>query len=327
MFKHTLVPIMDLSHIINQKLILCGGFSTELISQGCSIDGDPLWSARALVEQPDKVLQVHKAFLMAGAQAIITGTYQASIPGYCKHLPCTLQEAQKYFSLAVELANTAIEQVMGTPKQLNQLPLIIATIGPYAIYLHDSSEYNGHYLDKLSIEDLKDYHRQHVAVYENTSIDFILFETIPGLKETEAIISLIKEFPTRNFMASFCCKDGLHLSNGDKFRDAIALIIESEQVLCIGINCTAPVYIESLLTSIKDITHNKVIFVFPNSGEEWAGDKWVASCTANEEVVKYIPVWAELGVKWFGGCCRVYPQYLKEIAKAVHKLKSNSTAL
>ena len=60
--------------------ILDGGMGGELIARGVT-GGDGLWSAQALVDQPQTVADVHRDYVDAGAEVIITNTY-STIPSY-----------------------------------------------------------------------------------------------------------------------------------------------------------------------------------------------------------------------------------------------------
>ena len=60
--------------------ILDGGLATELIrTHGLKLDGDPLWSARAVLDFPDalRVLKTYAYFFEAGADVGTTASYQA----------------------------------------------------------------------------------------------------------------------------------------------------------------------------------------------------------------------------------------------------------
>lgn len=61
----------------SQFYCLDGGFASHL---SChfkpKIDGDPLWSCRALKDDPDAVVATHVDFIKAGASIITTNTYQ-----------------------------------------------------------------------------------------------------------------------------------------------------------------------------------------------------------------------------------------------------------
>ena len=74
----TAVPRPSLASALAERpLVLDGGLSTELERRGHDISGR-LWSARLLKDAPDAVVEVHSAFLRAGAQVITTASYQAT---------------------------------------------------------------------------------------------------------------------------------------------------------------------------------------------------------------------------------------------------------
>ena len=62
-------------------VVLDGGLATELERLGCDL-GDPLWSAKVLLEQPERIARIHRCYLQAGADVIITATYQATFEGF-----------------------------------------------------------------------------------------------------------------------------------------------------------------------------------------------------------------------------------------------------
>ena len=64
----------------HQIMVIDGGLATALEAAGCDLN-DPLWSARVLLEAPDRIRAAHLAFLRAGADCIITASYQASFAG------------------------------------------------------------------------------------------------------------------------------------------------------------------------------------------------------------------------------------------------------
>ena len=66
---------------INYPFLLDGGLSNELERQGCDLN-QKLWSARLLESNPEAIVLAHLAYLEAGAQCMITSSYQATLPGF-----------------------------------------------------------------------------------------------------------------------------------------------------------------------------------------------------------------------------------------------------
>jgi homocysteine S-methyltransferase len=68
---------------IRNVRVLDGGLATELERSGISLDGI-LWSARALRDAPEAILAVHRDYLAAGADCLLTASYQASTLGFAE---------------------------------------------------------------------------------------------------------------------------------------------------------------------------------------------------------------------------------------------------
>src|SRR5690349_20547176 len=64
-------------------LVIDGALATELERRGYDLKDD-LWSARILLEQPEAIKEVHLDYLQAGADCVITASYQATIEGFAK---------------------------------------------------------------------------------------------------------------------------------------------------------------------------------------------------------------------------------------------------
>ncbi len=280
-------------------VMLDGGLATEMEKHGADLD-DPLWSAKMLYEAPERVRRVHSDFLKAGADIIATATYQASFDGFAK-AGYDHRQAESLMRLGVDLAVLARESFWSgeAPRQQRIRPLVAASIGPYGAVLHDGSEYHGEY--GLSKQELIDFHRPRMEVLADTDADLFAFETIPSLLEAEALLELLREFPAMRAWLSFSCRDGEHISHGERFSDGIALACESKQIVAAGLNCTAPGFVNSLLDSLGDTS--VPVAAYPNSGEEWnpEGNQW--SGGTGEPLT--VSQWYEKGARLLGGCCRI----------------------
>ena len=59
----------------------------------------------------------------------------------------------------------------------------------------------------------------------------------------------------------------MHLCSGENFYDAYATFNNNSQLIAIGINCTSPFNISSLLKSVKQVTIPFI--VYSNDGRLW----------------------------------------------------------
>lgn len=306
--------------------VLDGGFATQL---GChvedTIDGDPLWSARFLKTNPQAVIDTHLDFLRAGADVIMTNTYQANINGFIKYLNLSKEESYNLIKEAVSYAKIARtrfhEEFVDNSKPT---PLIVGSVGPYGASLHDGSEYNGSYAKSVSKEVMMEWHRPRIEALIEAGITILGLETIPCQVEAEMLVELIKEYSSIKAWLSFSCSnDGKSLANGDDFQEAARKCydLNPQQILAVGVNCLAPKLIESLLTDInKNRSTNPVpLIVYPNSGEIYNVELGWIDHDQCESLVSYVPKWLDLGVTWIGGCCRTYAADVTRIKNEVLK--------
>lgn len=163
------------------------------------------------------------------------------------------------------------------------------------------------------MNQLIEFHRFRLKPLIENNPDLILFETIPTIKEGEAICSLLKEFKNVNAIISFCCRDGQLTSNNEKFEDCVKMVNQCDQIIAVGANCTHPKYIESLIKIAKANT-NKYIIAYPNSGELWdeKNKKWIEN-TGETNFGKLAKVMYQSGAHIIGGCCRVGPEHISQI--------------
>ncbi len=305
-----------LESIIEEKglAILDGALATELEARGANLNHS-LWSAKLLKENPQLIQQVHYDYLMASANIITTASYQASFDGFAKN-GYSKEEAISLMRLSVQLALQAKEQFLQTYPQ-QKPPIIAASIGPYGASLADGSEYRGNY--GVSIATLKLFHYERMKILAETGADIFAFETIPCKEEAIALMEVVKQFPTMQAWISFSCKDAEHISSGEPFSEVVQLINQSNNIIAVGVNCTAPSFIPSLLTIAKANTQ-KLIIVYPNKGETWDAEHkcWISTSAHTSSYIDDATIWFKAGANIIGGCCRTNPSDIQQLQQLTH---------
>ncbi|MCB0521656.1 MAG: homocysteine S-methyltransferase [Saprospiraceae bacterium] len=295
-------------------VILDGAMATELERRGMDLN-DPLWSAKCLYERPDLIRQTHLDYFLAGADVATSASYQASFKGF-ETKGFNEKVAQELFLKSVEIASEAREIFWSDP--LNRAgrlrPLVAASVGPYGACLADGSEYTGNY--GVSDEQLKEFHWKRLEILSHSNADLLAFETIPCLQEAEVLVGLLKDFPQKTAWLSFSCKHGGQISSGEPFAKAVALANNSPQVVAVGVNCTSPQFIESLLKIAQNNTH-KLLIAYPNSGEGWDAAHHCWADPADGNWTSSAAAWYALGAKILGGCCRTTPADIARIRQSI----------
>lgn len=292
-------------------VIVDGAMATELENYGCDLN-DRLWSAKILMENPELIKKVHLDYFEAGADCAITASYQATIEGY-KERGLTEEEAIALIRKSVQLAVEARDEFWSGVKNQSSRPkpLVAASVGPYGAFLSDGSEYRGDY--SVSEYELAVFHKERIQVLVEAGADVLACETIPCLAEAQAIVKILEEFPEVYAWFTFSAKDDFHISDGEKISDCAEWLDGQAQVAAIGINCTAPQFIESLIQEVKSKT-SKPVIVYPNSGatydpisKTWSEEPSANTFSANSKA------WHKAGAQIIGGCCRTSPDDIAAI--------------
>ena len=294
----------------DRPIILDGGLGSELVNRGYDLS-TPLWSAELLVDKPQAIKDTHRAYLDAGAQCITSASYQASIAGFAT-IGISPEQTRELLIKSVDLAKSAVDEFLQENPNCGYRPLVAASIGPYGAFLADGSEYTG----KYGVDDatLLEFHRQRLIWLDAAGADLLACETIPGLQEAAVLCQLLEAVNTPTWM-SFSCQNDRLLNDGNRLKQAVSLFEHHSRVIAIGVNCTAPQYIQSLIGEIRSASWGRAIVVYPNSGEQYDADEKVWSGIETPlECATAARAWYAAGAKIIGGCCRMGPAHVREMA-------------
>ncbi|KAH6771416.1 Homocysteine S-methyltransferase family protein [Perilla frutescens var. hirtella] len=302
--------------------VVDGGFATQLERHGATIN-DPLWSALCLIKDPDLIKRVHLEYLEAGADILVTSSYQATLPGF-QSRGLSMEEAESLLVRSVKIAVEAREKFWSSAKRRTghnyNRALVAASIGSYGAYLADGSEYSGNYGPDVTLEKLKDFHRRRLQVLVEAGPDLLAFETIPNKLEAQACVELLDE--ENISVPSWICfssVDGENAPSGESFQECLDVINKSSKVSAVGINCAPPHFVLSLIQRFK-LSTDKAIVVYPNSGEIWDGvaKRWLPSeCFDDDKFELFATRWRDAGAALIGGCCRTTPCTVRAISKVL----------
>lgn len=319
-------------------VVLDGGLATLIEAHGHDLSS-ALWSARLLIENPGAIEAAHREYFQAGAQVAITASYQASLPGFAA-IGVGRADAEQALRRSVDLAREAA-RTAGRPRIAaadalasrraaavlegavdgagDEQPVtpaapapdrwVAASVGPYGAALADGSEYRGDY--GLTERQLRDWHRPRLEILADAGADLLAVETIPCLTEVAALLSEIQRLDVPAWLSLTC--DRGRTRAGEPLGEAFAMAAEVDQVLAVGVNCVDSVQAADLVAQAYE-TSRKPAVVYPNSGEEWDATRrrWAGRSTFGPE---HAAVWVASGARLVGGCCRVGPGAIRQLAR------------
>lgn len=295
-------------------VVLDGGLATLLEAHGHDLTSE-LWSARLLAQNPDAITAAHREFFEAGAQVAITSSYQASFEGFAS-LGLDRDESAELLGRSVRLARVAAQTAISTETTTGlgaSTPAdrwVAASVGPYGAALADGSEYRGDY--GLTVAQLRAWHRPRLEILAEAGADLLALETIPCLAEAEALLEEISALDVPAWLSMTCA--GGRTRAGEPAEEAFAMAASVDLIVAVGVNCVDSVEASDLVSTAVE-SSTKPAVVYPNSGESWdaAARSWGGTATFGPE---HAAVWVGAGARLVGGCCRVGPTAIRQLARS-----------
>ncbi len=280
-------------------LILSGAMGTELERRGVDI-GLPLWSANALVHQPDVVLQIHKDYIAAGADIIVTNTFRTNRRVFKNaNLP---DRSRELTTKAVQLARQVRETFP------DRGILIAGCIAPVEDCYHP---------ELVPSENvLQAEHSELTERLAELGVDFFLVETMTTIREAYAACAAAKATGMEVIVSFTCKKDGT-LYGGEQLTNAVTTVATLQPTM-FSLNCISPRYLTPLIHQLKSVIRNlqsPIPFaVYGNIGKPEVREGKMIRDVDETEYARFALEWKNLGASIIGGCCGTTPEYIRRLA-------------
>jgi len=288
-----------------QVVILDGGFGSELQALGF-VPTLPLWSARALTETPELVAEVHRRYLRAGAEVIITNSYRTSRRAFRKAGRET--EWRKAALRAVEIACRE--------RDSDPMARDVCVAGSLGAL-------EGNY-DPALAPDYAAALREHGEIAKalaEAGADLLLCETMNKIGEARgaAEAGCRTGLPT---WVAFAVRDDGCLYSGETIAEAVAAV-EPLGVQAILINCSS---LQASCRALKELVRRATVpvGVYANLGHyeppQWRFDPQVTP----ERYLQAAAEWVDVGARIIGGCCGTRPHHIEKLAQRFRRAELQS---
>ena len=300
----------SLKERIKQELFLLdGAMGTELFARGIEVGkcNDYL-----NIDSADIVFDIHRAYLQAGSDAVLTNTFGANKYALSRH----------GFGDKVRQINTAAAQI--ARRAAGQEKYVLGDIGPSGDFLHP--------LGTLKPEELKSAFAEQANALLAGGVDGFIIETMSALDEIttaiEAVKSVSGDLPVFASMAFDKAGDDFKTMMGVDVESAVSKIV-SLGVDAAGFNCgtiSLDEYVklaDKYVLAVKDLENTGVsghesrvaIFAEPNAGKpELVEDRAVYNVSPEEFAAAAEKIHSA-GINIIGGCCGTSPAHIKAAAK------------
>jgi 5-methyltetrahydrofolate--homocysteine methyltransferase len=277
-------------------LVSDGATGTILQRQGLP-KGMP--SDQWVLENPEQVVALHRRFIEAGSDVILTDTFGGT-PLRLVHTGISASAAELN-RRAVELAKTA---TAGTEVW------VAGSIGPTGELLQPYGT--------LAEADAEAAFKQQAQALVAGGVDLIVIETQFDLTEAKAALRAVRAVTDLPVVCSFSYDRGTRTMMGVKPAQ-MAAELEGLGVNVLGINCGRSLADnQKALGELRQAT-NLPIWFKPNAGlprTTESGDSEYDVTPA--DMAAQVPGWIEAGAQVIGGCCGTSPEHLAAMATVVH---------
>ncbi|HEX4473350.1 MAG TPA: homocysteine S-methyltransferase family protein, partial [Nocardioides sp.] len=108
--------------------------------------------------------------------------------------------------------------------------------------------------------------------------------------------------------------DGDRTRSGEPLAEAWAMAADVAEIVAVGVNCCAPGDVVTALAGA-----GRPLVAYPNSGQGWdaVGRRWTGESAFDPGAVES---WVTRGARLVGGCCRVGPADIAQVAEVAARL-------
>ncbi len=284
---------MDFRAFLKSNVVyLDGSMGTMLQKAGLSPRELP---ERWNISHPERVIEIHKAYLDAGSNVVLTNTFGANM------LKFSERELEEVVRCGVENARRAIELSSG-----KQEKFVALDIGPTGKLLKP--------LGDLDFENAVEIFKKTALLGEKYGADLIVIETINDLYEAKASLLAVKEATSLPVMISLAFGEDGRLLTGAS-ADAVCATLEGLGADAIGANCSlGPRALTPVIERLLEISSVPVILK-PNAGLPKIVSGKTEYDVSSEDFKKEILPLIKNGVRVVGGCCGTTPEYIRALCE------------
>lgn len=278
-------------------LVADGATGTNQIARGLP---SGLTAESWVMEHPDRVIQLHQDFIQAGADIILTSTFNGS---------------------SIRLKNTLLD---GKSDSINKKAVQLAknAIGDSPVYIAGSLGPVGQLIKPygpLSVDEVKTSYDEQARALTEAGADLLVIETQFDINEVSAAIDGVRQVSNLPLVVSFSYDRGRRTMMGISPTQA-GEQLNALPVDVIGINCGRSLE-ENLqnLVELRELT-TKPIWFKPNAGLPHLDPTGNTVYDITPQTMgTLVQSWLDAGAQIVGGCCGTTPEHLREIASHVKK--------
>jgi len=275
-------------------VLLDGGLGTELIAMGLAQGQAPEWW---VLERPEQVQQVHRAYAEAGSDVIHACTFGATpLKLHSAGLPGRCEEVNRR---AVELARAAAGDA-----------LVAGDIGPTGVMFPPMGE--------ATVEQLAASYEEQVGHLVRAGVDLLSIETMFDLREARVAVQAAARsgLPLLACMTFEARKRGVFTIMGDALVPSLRSL-HAAGATAVGLNCS--VDSSHMIPMLREAAAQLrcPLVAQPNAGQPQIGAAGVTYDATPEPFAADLMQMVRDGARVIGGCCGSTPEFIRVARRAL----------
>ena len=296
-----------------RPVILDGANGTELERLGARMDQD-IWCARALEDCPDKVHEVHRRYIDAGADVVTTNSFSAT------------REAMQRYGLAAHFEEWNRRSVRIALEERDRSSraesvVVAGSVSSYGRFGHlDQETMSGHF-------------RAQGEILVDEGVDLLILETLGSTARTiKAMVNATKNLGVPVWVSISCVRNrdtgavmlGIEESSeASHVAETYGPLAEAvREIMSVGGSAVL------MMHSVRDVTEDAVKILrsdtirdpsvrIPNAGY-WTRPNWAfVDQVSPDEYLADARRWVEAGAVIVGGCCGVGVEHIRALAEGI----------
>lgn len=307
---------MNILESLKDKLLVAdGAFGTCYV--GMYGEQGTVAPELANMRHPERVLEIHKEYVKAGAGLIRTNTFAANTASLDADTDYVISNVRA----AVKLAKQAAEEDVEAADCVRTSDAVVTEAdesGTYRKKVSVAGDIGPIPADAgLTLNERVSQYKLLGEAMQDMGVDIIWFETFPEFNVLEPVVKHLKARKDTPVMVSFCVNQFGYSNCGFSARALLSQVAGNQYVDCVGFNCgVGPYHMLQLLKKL-DIDCGKPVSVMPNAGYPKFTQSRLVFNDNKEGFMDKIQDIAALGADIIGGCCGTNPEYIHQIMERV----------
>jgi len=281
-----------LQRLSHDVLVLDGAMGTRLYERGLSFQ-DCFDAAN--LEHRDWVLEIHRSYLDAGSQGILTNTFGSNPFRLARHH--REGDLARILEAGVEVAREAA----------GDSRYVLGSIGPLGEEIEP--------IGRIATEEARATFRK-VAEILDPGVDAFSLETFSNVKELVEAVRGVREVSGKPILAHFTVGPGGKTLRGTEPEDAALMLEEEPGVDVLGVNCSiGPRAVLETMLRIQKVTA-KPLAARPNAGLPREVEGRVFYEGSPDYFARFARRFLQAGGRVLGGCCGTTPEIVRAMVRA-----------